>query len=632
MSKAIIGSGRTISRRELARAAFTGLAWAGGGRAQSPPTAPVAVERCRSFGREFELALARAIDGIGGIGGLVRGKTVALKLNLTGTPESQPNRPELPFRTHPDTVLAVVTMLARNGARRVRILECFQPAGQDPALWARYGLDVNAVNNAGCEVEWENTNYLGRGASYTRLRVPSGGYIYPGFDLNHSYADCDVYVSLSKLKNHWIAGITLGVKNNFGITPCSLYGGDAWPNGNEDPRKNRSDVCHLGAKPADGVPAELDPSSPREAGYRVPRITVDLLGARPIDLSIIDGVESIRGGEGPWNKGVQWVRPGLLLAGRNPVATDAVAMAVMGYDPQADRGARPFVQGDNMLKLAEAVGIGTTDLGRIEVAGLSVREALFDFGPGPVGAPVDFAGSPASAYSAAHVSGMLAPGSIVSVYGRAISSRTVAASAAGLTALGGVRVEVTDGAGVTRPAAMLFVSPGQANIVIPEASAPGAATLVLVKESGERLAAAERIYPVAPGIFTADGTGSGVAAAYVERASPGGRRETQLIFGWAVTGGKVTYQTAPVSLGGPEDTAALVLFLTGIRRLSAAAAVKAVVGGEAVPVLYAGPQPEFQGLDQVNLLLPRSLAGRGLVEVHLEAQGEPANVVRLAIA
>jgi hypothetical protein len=57
----------------------------------------------------------------------------------------------------------------------------------------------------------------------------------------------------------------------------------------------------------------------------------------------------------------------------------------MGCDPRADRGTNPFLRGDNVLKLCEAVGLGTTDLGRIEVAGLSVKEALCDYGPGPTG-------------------------------------------------------------------------------------------------------------------------------------------------------------------------------------------------------------------------------------------------------
>jgi hypothetical protein len=77
--------------------------------------------------------------------------------------------------------------------------------------------------------------------------------------------------------------------------------------------------------------------------------------------------------------------PGVILVGRNPVSTDAVGMAVMSYDTHADRGQSCFIRGDNSLKLAEAVGIGSADLNRIEVTGLSIKEARVDFGPGAVG-------------------------------------------------------------------------------------------------------------------------------------------------------------------------------------------------------------------------------------------------------
>jgi uncharacterized protein (DUF362 family) len=199
--------------------------------------------------------------------------------------------------------------------------------------------------------------------------------------------DCDVYASLSKLKNHWIAGVTMSMKNNFGDTPCSLYGGDCGADGNENPTKERGAVLHQGkTKAPAGVDAELHPDSPRDPGYRVPRIVADQVGIRPIDLAIVDGVETVRGGEGPWLPGgVEKMTPGVIIAGRNPVCVDSVGMAVMSYDPKADRGSPPFVRGDNTLKLAEAVGIGTTDLNRIEVVGLSIKQAKINFGPGPVG-------------------------------------------------------------------------------------------------------------------------------------------------------------------------------------------------------------------------------------------------------
>jgi uncharacterized protein (DUF362 family) len=73
------------------------------------------------------------------------------------------------------------------------------------------------------------------------------------------------------------------------------------------------------------------------------------------------------------------VHPGVLLAGLNPVNTDAVGLSVMGFDPMADRGTFPFLTSDNMLRLAEDAGLGTRDLRRIEVVGTPVNEARFDF-------------------------------------------------------------------------------------------------------------------------------------------------------------------------------------------------------------------------------------------------------------
>ncbi len=349
------------------------------------PASSVAIVRCRNY-TDFEAQLAGAFDQIGGIQKLVRGKTVGLKLNLTGNPSNFPLTPDLPYRTNGQTIAATVHLFAKAGARRVRIIESFFPARQDLSLWARYGIDVNAINNLGIAVDWENVQNLGKYKQYVRLKVPWGGYMYPAYHLNQAFVDCDVFASLAKLKNHWIAGVTLSMKNCFGDTPCSLYGGDCGPSGNETPTKERAPVLHEGkTKAPSGVDAELHPDSPRDPGYRVPRIVTDQIGIRPIDLAIIDGVETVRGGEGPWLRGLERMTPGLILAGRNPVCVDAVAMAVMSYSPQAVRGSSPFLRGDNTLKLAEAVGVGTTDLNRIEVAGVAIRDARIQFGPGATG-------------------------------------------------------------------------------------------------------------------------------------------------------------------------------------------------------------------------------------------------------
>jgi hypothetical protein len=175
--------------------------------------------------------------------------------------------------------------------------------------------------------------------------------------------------------------VTLALKNCFGNTPASIYGDDAGRDEpNESPGKGRVDVFHMGKRPpAKSAPQELHPESSREPGYRVPRIVADLVAARPIDLAIIDGIESVAGGEGPWIQGIRIVRPGLLLAGTNGVCTDAAATAVMGYNPRAARGTAPFKTCDNTLLLAEAHGVGTTDLKRIEVRGLSIAQATHKY-------------------------------------------------------------------------------------------------------------------------------------------------------------------------------------------------------------------------------------------------------------
>jgi len=74
----------------------------------------------------------------------------------------------------------------------------------------------------------------------------------------------------------------------------------------------------------------------------------------------------------------------------------------------------------------------------------------------------------------------------------------------------------------------------------------------------------------------------------------------------------------------------LVLFGTGIRNRSAPAAVTCQIGGENAAVQYASSAPRFIGLDQVNALVPRSLTGRGEVDIALTVDGKLANPVKVS--
>jgi uncharacterized protein (TIGR03437 family) len=86
----------------------------------------------------------------------------------------------------------------------------------------------------------------------------------------------------------------------------------------------------------------------------------------------------------------------------------------------------------------------------------------------------------------------------------------------------------------------------------------------------------------------------------------------------------------PIDLSPPGDQVFLLLFGTGIRGFTST--VTATVGGETVPVLFAGEQPIFVGLDQVNIgPLPLSLIGRGEVDIVLTADSIQTNTVTVTI-
>jgi uncharacterized protein (DUF362 family) len=343
-------------------------------------TANVAISRCRTYGPETRAALSQCLDSLGSIGKLVGGKTVAVKVNLTGTDFSPwLGRPVgETFMTHSSTVMALLAILFDAGARRVRILESTQSRATLEETLMDAGWDVKGLSALG-NVEYENTRNLGKGKTYPRLQVPRGGLMFSALDLNHSYADTDVMISLCKLKRHITAGVTLSMKNMFGLTPNSLYGGEA---GSESATDGRGPL-HGDSPPKIALPG-LKPDVPfKDPFTRVPRIIVDICAARPIDLAIIDGITSMTGGEGPWTSQVakiQLTTPGVIIAGFNPVATDAVATAVMGYaDPRAARGVHPFDYCDNHLVLAEEAGLGTAELAKIDVRGLSIAEAKYQY-------------------------------------------------------------------------------------------------------------------------------------------------------------------------------------------------------------------------------------------------------------
>jgi uncharacterized protein (DUF362 family) len=347
------------------------------------PTAPVVIGRSLDYGSDLLPALERVFDRLGGIGRLVKGKTVAIKVNMVGAAYNRLGYlpAEETYWTHPRMIGAVVHLMGKAGAQRIRILEGAWSSNIPlEEFMIEAGWEPREIANAAARVEFENTNCLGSGKKYSRFLVPDGGHLFRGYDLNHSYEDCDVFVSLTKMKEHATAGVTMSIKNLFGGTPISIYGENAGEDEpNETPKGGRS-FMHSGSRqpPRCALP-ENDPKSPRDAGYRIPRIIADLAAARPIHLSIIDAVHTMCGGEGPWISYSRPVKPGLIVAGTNPVNTDAVGMAIMGFDPLAIRGTAPFERCDSTLLLAEQHGLGGRDLRNIEVIGERIEEVRLDY-------------------------------------------------------------------------------------------------------------------------------------------------------------------------------------------------------------------------------------------------------------
>ena len=357
--------------------------------AVEPAAAPVAIAKCASYDEDVTAKMAAMFDQLGGLEKLVRNKTVTIKVNMTGAPGQrfQGLALGLTHYTHPKVVAATAYLLGRAGAKRIRFVEsAWATAGPLEDVILESGWNLRALQSAAPGVEFENTNALGKGKKYARFKFPGTAYMYPEYVMNHAFEDTDVFVSLAKLKNHIDCGVTLSLKNCFGNVPASIYGDDAGVDDpNESPTKGRANVVHFGKRqPARIAPAALhaadvQPGVTNTAGYRVSRVVADLAVVRPIHLQIIDGVASTAGGEGPWVRGVRVVNPGLLIAGLNPVCTDAVSAAVMGYNPRATRGTAPFRNADNTLLLAEAHGVGTTDLKRIEVRGVPIEQALYRY-------------------------------------------------------------------------------------------------------------------------------------------------------------------------------------------------------------------------------------------------------------
>lgn len=230
--------------------------------------------------------------------------------------------------------------------------------------------------------------------------------------------------------------------------------------------------------------------------------------------------------------------------------------------------------------------------------------------------------------SAASFKSSLASESIGTVFGKLLSASTATNTSASLpVTLNGTSLKVRDSACIERPAPLFFVSPTQINFLLPAESAAGTATLIVQNEAGEVSLGTVNVSRVAPGIFSANANGQGVAAALALRIQPNGQQSYEPATRYDDTAKR--FVTAPIDLGSADDQVFLLLFGTGWRNRSDLSNVNVTIGGQRIEASFAGAQGS-PGLDQMNLRLPRALAGRGEVDLVLQVEGQTANTVKVS--
>lgn len=163
--------------------------------------------------------------------------------------------------------------------------------------------------------------------------VPGGGLMFSEYLLPQRAVETDAFVSIQKMKNHLFTGVTLCLKNLFGLMPMEPHG------------RSRQYYHHL---------------------VRMPYMLADMGRIFNPTLNIVDALVSQAGRE--WGDGVEGPPriTNTLIAGDHVIATDACGAHLMGHDPTADWLTPPFHRDRNTLLVAAESGFGTVKLEEID--------------------------------------------------------------------------------------------------------------------------------------------------------------------------------------------------------------------------------------------------------------------------
>lgn len=300
------------------------------------PRPRVALLRCSADSDEATIArrTEEAVAQVGGLAARFGGRRkIVLKPNI-GIDRVRLTRGRQTELTEPAVVEGVIRALRQVTDAEIIIGD----APTDDTASALY----NKLGYPELVARFDNVRMVDFGTGpFVEVDIPGTPTQFRRYWLHHELAEADACVSVAKMKAHRSLGCTLCMKNLFGLTPWRIYG---------QPRVYLHDRL-----------------------IRLPRVQVDLAAYFQPALCVVDGIMTANHGE--W-EGTP-IETGVLLAGDNVVATDAVGMAVMGFDPLGDYPSHPHWYRRNSIRIAHDADLGTADLGSIDILGehpASVRQ------------------------------------------------------------------------------------------------------------------------------------------------------------------------------------------------------------------------------------------------------------------
>ncbi|MGA3190023.1 MAG: FG-GAP-like repeat-containing protein [Bryobacteraceae bacterium] len=239
-----------------------------------------------------------------------------------------------------------------------------------------------------------------------------------------------------------------------------------------------------------------------------------------------------------------------------------------------------------------------------------------------------FATAP-SMLSAASNASPVSPDSLVTIYGTGLSLPSNPQATA---------LKLTDASGVVWPmtTTISYSCPTQLNALVPANAATGAGSFTVTAPGETPQKASVTINAVAPGLFSADSSGKGPAAGYVQSLID----PTSIMNVFSCSAPPPPPSVSPCSpqplVCTPNpisltDPTSLVLYATGLGDHIQLSSIAVTVGTTAVTAFYAAAVPGMEGVDQINVILPSSLAHAGTVYVQLAIGSATSNQVTINI-